>query len=104
MAETKFTGAPERAPAPAFGGLTVEQVEAILGQIASTADTLVCVARAAAERAGISKAAYELNAVVLIGERIGVLADMASSSVSVGSPIEWFLGPYFCEKAEVHHG
>lgn len=91
-------------PIPVVGRLSEQQCQDILQNIASAADTALHFARRAL---GVSDSncGAELEAICLILERIGFLADRASGENVVGDYGRWMLGPDFHERGkEVPHG
>lgn len=96
------TNNPTAAPAPVdFNGLSADQVEMVLRQIASDACTLASLTRSLVVTIGATPAADQLCAMVAIVERIGALADHASGADVVGDFHAWTMGPNFRTAAAV---
>jgi hypothetical protein len=85
---------------PRFNGYSPAQVEAILGEIATSANVLKAVMDDASQPDGN----YTCMA-AMIAERIGILADLATGGDCVDGAAQWMLGLNFAEEiSEVNHG
>jgi hypothetical protein len=71
-----------------LAGLNHEQVELLLTQIATSADTLATFAAYAARRSD-GESAYDLHVVEGLAERIGALAELAAPGVARGTFASW---------------
>lgn len=78
--------------------MTVEQLKAALGEIATTAGTLASFTRQSLADAGCTEAADQFHIAAMLAERIGALADYAIGESFFGDQGAWILGPNFHDK------
>ena len=78
-----------------FNGLTLEQVERLLSQIACTVDLACRICRQECETHGTTKVAYTFAALDAMLSSVGGMADMASPEPIHGGLSAWLLGPSF---------
>jgi len=83
-----------------FNGLTDEQVEMVLEEIATIAGSILPLAYRTVEASGLSDTADDAYAVQQALQQIGALADFASGEQIVGDFARWMLGPLFREQQQ----
>lgn len=81
---------------------SLDQLQAALIEIATTANTLASFTRDAMQGAGQTEQANQLHIAAMLAERIGALADYAVGEEVVGDQGDWLCGPTF-RRREVSH-
>ena len=87
-------------PIEAFNGMSIEQVLLVLGEIATTAGSLMDMCRVAAADAGRTDAATDLHVAQMLAERIGAIADQVRGNDIRGELVDWMVGGSFREEIQ----